>query len=57
VGYDLDMFFYDADCAITFASQAVGTDETGYMPAGTAWILVHNYQGDPNTSLHIEIKP
>ena len=55
VGYDLDMFFYDASCALTFASQAVGTDETGFMPAGTSWILLHNYQGDPNTMAHIEI--
>jgi len=56
-GYDLDMFFYDAECAILMASQAEGTDEAGYLPKGTTWVLVHNYLGDPNTSLHIEIKP
>jgi hypothetical protein len=55
VGYDLDMFFYDADCAVTFASQAAGTDENAYMPAGTSWIVLHNYQGDPNTMAHIEL--
>jgi len=55
--YDLDVFFYDADCAIKMASQAEGTDESAFMPAGTAWVLVHNYLGDPNVSFHIEIKP
>jgi len=55
-GYDLDMFFYDSECTVLSASQAEGTDETGYAPEGTAWILVHNYLGDPNTSFHIEVK-
>ena len=54
-GYDLDLVFYDANCAVTFTSLAEGTDETGFMPAGTAWILMYNYLGDPNTSAHIEI--
>jgi extracellular elastinolytic metalloproteinase len=55
VGYDLDMFFYDADCTVTLASQATGTDESGLLPAGTSWIVLHNYQGDPNTMAHIEL--
>lgn len=55
LSYDLDLYFYDASCALTFASNAAGTDETGYMPAGSAWILMHNYLGDPNTMGHIEI--
>ena len=55
VGYDLDMFFYDADCTLTFVAQATGTDESTYMPAGTSWIILHNYQGDPNTKAYIEL--
>ena len=55
LSYDLDLYFFDASCAVTFASNATSTDETGYMPAGTTWILMHNYLGDPNTMAHIEI--
>lgn len=55
VGYDLDLYFFDDSCTVTFASNAEGTDELGYMPAGTAWIVMHNYLGDPNSQGHIEI--
>ena len=61
--YDLDMFFFDSSCAILGASQAVGTDEDGYLPKGTVWVAVHNYfahdspaPADMNVSAHIEIK-
>ena len=54
-GYDLDLYFFDDSCAVTFVSNNAGTDETGYMPAGTAWIVMHNYLGTPNTQGHIEI--
>ena len=57
LGYDLDVFFYDDTCTILMASQGVGTDETAYMPSGTTWMLVHNYQGDPNTSAYVELSP
>lgn len=56
-GYDLDMFFFDANCEITFVSQASGTDEVTVMPKGTAWIAVANYLADPNTSVHVELEP
>ena len=56
-GYDLDIYMYDANCAVTLASNAAGTDENGVMPKGTAWIFVHNYLGDPATSAHVELKP
>ncbi len=55
-GYDLDMFFFDASCKVLSASQASGTDEIGYMPAGTSFIAVQNYLADPNVSLHVELK-
>jgi hypothetical protein len=54
-GYDLDLYFFDDSCQATFASNSAGTDEFGYMPEGTAWIVMHNYLGDPNTQGHIEI--
>jgi hypothetical protein len=56
-GYDLDIYLYDAACKTTLAINAAGTDETGVMPKGTAWILIQNYLGDPGLSAHIELKP
>lgn len=55
--YDLDMILFDESCEITFAFQAVGTDETGLASPGTAWVLVYNYLGDPNLALHLEMTP
>lgn len=54
-GYDLDIYLYDESCATTLAFNAAGTDESGIIPKGTAWILIHNYLGDPNLGAHIEI--
>ena len=56
-GYDLDIYMYDKNCAVKFASNAEGTDETGVMPAGIAWVLIHNYVGEPGLTAHIEIAP
>jgi hypothetical protein len=55
--YDLDAYFYDKDCAVKGASNGEGTDESGVMPAGIAWILVDNYLGEPAVSFHIELTP
>ncbi|HEV3472784.1 MAG TPA: hypothetical protein VG408_06205, partial [Actinomycetota bacterium] len=55
--YDLDLLFFDETCAILGVSQATGTDEVGFMPAGTTYIALYNYLGDPNTAGHIELKP
>ena len=56
-GWDLDIYLYDAECVTTFALNAEGTDESGVIPKGTAWILIHNYVGDPGITAHIELKP
>lgn len=55
-GYDLDMYFYDKTCKNNGAANASGTDEYGVIPKGTAFVLVDNYLGDPNVSVHIELK-
>jgi hypothetical protein len=55
--YDLDLYFYDSKCTVTLVSQAVGTDENSVIPAGTAWIFMHNYLGEPGVSAHLELKP
>lgn len=57
LSYDLDVFFFDAECQLTLTSQAEGTDETAFMPKGTVWIGVHNYLGDPQTTAQVTIKP
>jgi hypothetical protein len=56
INYDIDMFLYDSNCAVTLAYQAVGNDESGVLAKGTAWILIHAYEGEPNLSAHIELK-
>jgi hypothetical protein len=56
INYDIDMFLYDANCAVTLAYQAVGNDESGVLAKGTAWVLIHSYEGEPNLSAHIELK-
>ena len=54
--YDLDMYFYDKACKHTIPSNSTGTDEFGLAPKGTAWVVVHNYVGEPGTKVHLEIK-
>ena len=54
--YDLDIYLFDESCKPTFAFNAEGTDESGIVPKGTAWILIHNYLGEPGLSAHIELK-
>ncbi len=55
--YDLDIYLYDVSCKQTLAFNAEGTDESGSIPKGTGWILVHNYLGDPAVRAYIELKP
>ncbi len=57
VPYDIDLYFYDADCTHTIAANSAGADESGLMPKGTAWIMLHTYTGEPNLRAHIELKP
>lgn len=43
--YDLDMYFYNADCAPTGAASTAGSDEVGAMPAGTKYVVVAAFWG------------
>jgi hypothetical protein len=43
--YDLDMYFYNADCAPTGAASSAGSDEVGAMPAGTKYVVVAAFWG------------
>lgn len=58
LGYDLDIYMYDADCNETLFFNSAGTDETGLKPKGTSWILLHPY-GLPvadSVDAHIELE-
>lgn len=54
--YDADIYTFDADCNLVQAINAEGTDESGTLIAGTAFVFVHNYLPGP-IDVHIELKP
>lgn len=55
-GYDLDAYLFDAECQLTQAVNAEGTDQEGSVLKGTAYILIHNYLPGPMDA-QIELKP
>lgn len=59
--YDLDLYYFDEACAATGINNSAGTDETGYMPAGTAYIFLHGYfsadGGGQQVTGQIELSP
>jgi hypothetical protein len=61
VAWDMYAFFYSKDCELNpYAVTAQGTvtmaDAEGIMPAGTAWVLLADYAGDPAT-IYYELSP
>ncbi len=42
--YDIDIYAFDGDCNLTVAMNAAGTDQSGALMKGTAFIFVHNYE-------------
>ena len=55
VGYDLDLFTYDKKCKNNGVYNSAGTDESGVLSKGTAFVLVHAYAGNP-VDAYITIK-
>lgn len=59
--WDLDLYYFDDACASTAFNNNVGTDETGYMPAGSHFVVLHSYflppDGGQEVSAHIELSP
>jgi hypothetical protein len=55
-GFDFDLYFFDEACKEVGFSNAAGTDETGIMVSGTAYIVIHNYTGGP-ADTSITLKP
>ncbi|MEA2451988.1 MAG: extracellular elastinolytic metalloproteinase [Actinomycetota bacterium] len=43
--YDLDMYFYTADCSSTGSASTEAADELGAFPAGTKYVLVNAFFG------------
>lgn len=43
--YDLDMYFFNADCAPVGAASTETVDEVGAFGPGTKYILVNSYMG------------
>ena len=61
VAWDLYIFFYKSDCTLQpYSYQAAGTvamnDAKSVMPAGTAYVLIADFAGDPVT-VRYELKP
>lgn len=62
--YDLYAFFYKEDCTLQpYSLQASGSTglvtnaPKGQMPAGTAYVLMANFLGDPAAAIHFTLKP
>ena len=56
IEHDIDIYLFDSSCTSTGAFNAAGTDESGVIAAGTAFILLHNYTGGP-TTMQFTLKP
>ena len=54
--YDLDVYTFDSSCAMTSAQNSPGTDQTGYLFKGTAYVLVHDYEPGP-IDVTLTLKP
>ena len=42
--YDIDIYTFDSSCKLTLAINSAGTDQTGVLPVGTAYIFMHSYE-------------
>ena len=43
--YDLDMYFFNADCAPVGAASTAESNEVGAFAAGTKYVLVNSFMG------------
>ena len=56
-GWDVDIYAFNSNCEVTQALNTVGTDESGSLLKGTAFVYVHNYLPPGPVDVHIELKP
>ena len=54
--YDVDVYTYDSSCVQNSAQNSPGTDQSGYLFKGTAFVLVHNYEPGP-LDVQLTLKP
>ena len=54
--YDVDLYAFDADCVQKQALNTAGTDESGSLLAGTAYVFIHNYNPGP-LDVQFTLKP
>ncbi|HSE72549.1 MAG TPA: M36 family metallopeptidase [Nocardioidaceae bacterium] len=43
--YDLDLYFFDADCTLIGSVASSAADESGSLPSGTRYVLTSNWAG------------
>ena len=43
--YDLDLYFFNADCELIGSAASSAADESGTLPSGTAYVLTSNWAG------------
>jgi extracellular elastinolytic metalloproteinase len=43
--YDLDLYFFDADCALIGDAASSASDESGALPSGTRYVVTSNWVG------------
>ena len=48
--YDLDLYFYGADCTFLDSAATVAADESMATPDATKYVLVHAFSGSNNTA-------
>ncbi|HEV2755150.1 MAG TPA: hypothetical protein VG318_05165 [Actinomycetota bacterium] len=56
VPHDVDIYLFNDACEEVGFYNATGTDELGILTADTAFVLLHNYTGDP-VNVHYELTP
>ena len=54
--YDIDVYLFDSSCALISAQNSPGTDQSGFLMKGTAFVLVHNYEPGP-VDVQLTLKP
>jgi hypothetical protein len=50
VEFDLDLYFYDENCALLGTADEAGTHQSGEIPEGTAYVMAASYAG---SNLHV----
>ena len=55
-GYDIDLAFFDEDCVWLDSAETTEPNERAEMPAGTAFVLAHNWFGiDTTVNLSVDV--